>query len=61
MRRDTKRTPMIANARTQMEMKNRLLISVRLALRSRWFSLFSCSSNCSIDNADRLGRFFSFS
>jgi hypothetical protein len=38
-----------------------LLISVRLALRSRLSSLFNWSSSCSIDKAERLGRFFSFS
>ena len=52
-------TPMIANAMHANGNENRLLISVRLALRSRLSSLFNCSSNCSIDSADRLGRFFS--
>src|SRR5438874_8540411 len=54
-------TPMIANATHANGNEKRLLISVRLALRSRLFSLFNCSSNCAIDNAERLGRFFCFS
>src|ERR1700757_1210165 len=54
-------TPIIANATHANGNEKRLLISVRLALRSRLFSLFNCSSNCSIDNAERLGRFFCFS
>src|SRR4030095_14466252 len=54
-------TPMIAKATHAKGKEKRLLISVRLALRSRLFSLFNCSSNCSIDSAERLGLFFSFS
>src|SRR5436190_144958 len=54
-------TPMIAKATHANGNEKRLLISVRLALRSQVFSLLSCSSNCSIDSAERLGRFFSFS
>ena len=61
MRRNPKGTPIIANATQANGNEKRLLISVRLALRSRLSSLFNCSSNCSMDNADRLGRFFSFS
>src|SRR5437588_8609357 len=49
-------TPIIAKATHANGNEKRLLISVRLALRSRWFSLFNWSSNCSIDNAERLGR-----
>jgi len=54
-------TPIKAKARHENGKEKRLLISVRLALRSRLLSLFNCSSSCSIDKADRLGRFFSFS
>ena len=54
-------TPISAKAMQANGNEKRLLISVRLALRSRLFSLFNCSSSCSIDKAERLGRFFSFS
>jgi len=60
MRRHTQRHANDRKSHARERNEKRLLISVRLALRSRVFSLLSCSSNCAIDRAERLGRFFLF-
>jgi hypothetical protein len=54
-------TPTRAKAMQENGAEKRLFNSVRLALRSRLFALFNWSTSCVIDNAERLGRFFSFS